>query len=239
MKLEQANKKAAALLAKLGNTEESLVFLKSIPFWCGHYLDPKDKKRIIPDKEKCCYNHWLGLPKRWNQRHPLYEYETNFIEFLSRYRKLFAEKAAGLGITELVLRWLEYQALTNPEFDSAQIELVSGPNKVLAKELISRMVGLKEENQDFHDLGSRGIARDITDYSDEQFFPNNISNYISVGEKVQVVKNDKPIPKTRIRSEDFQPSMKVLFRFAEAFSKNSLIKKDSPAFYITNRLELI
>jgi hypothetical protein len=165
MKLEQANKKAAVLLAKLDNTEENLGFLKSIPFWCGHYLDPKDKTRIIQDTEKCCYNHWLGLPKRWNQRHPLYQYEIDFVSFLSRYRKLFAEKAAGLGITELVLRWLEHQALTNPEFDSAQIELVSGPNKVLAKELISRMVGLKEDNQDFHDLGSRGIARGITDYS--------------------------------------------------------------------------
>jgi hypothetical protein len=84
---------------------------------------------------------------------------------LEIYRKLHAEKAAGLGITELVLRWLEWAALTKKEFENSQVELVSGPNKSLAKELIERMVGHKEENQDFHDLGGRGIAKDITDYS--------------------------------------------------------------------------
>ncbi|MGI0047770.1 MAG: hypothetical protein ACREBB_11390 [Nitrosotalea sp.] len=140
-------------------------FSSNLPFWCGHYRDQQDKTRIIQDGEKCCYNHWLGLPKRWDKRHPMYEYEINFVQFLSKYRKLHVEKAAGLGITELVLRWLEWMALTNPEFQNSQVEIVSGPNRVLAKELISRMVGLKEENEDYHDLGSRNVARDITDYS--------------------------------------------------------------------------
>ena len=154
--------KAKALQSELGLHN---IFLKTIPFWCGHFIDPKDKTRIIQDGETCCYNHWLGLPRRWNKRHPMYQYETDLVEDLTKYRKIFVEKAAGLGITELVLRWLELQAIQNPEFANSQIELISGPNKQLAKDLISRMVGLKEENQDFHDLGSRGIARDITDYN--------------------------------------------------------------------------
>ena len=140
-------------------------FSPSIPFWCNHYRDPQDKNRVIQDGETCCYNHWLGLPRRWNKRHPLYQYEADFVEDLMRHKKIFAEKAAGLGITELVLRWLEWMALTNQEFQNAQVEIVSGPNRHLAKELISRMVGTKDENAEFHDLGNRGVAKDITDYS--------------------------------------------------------------------------
>lgn len=140
------------------------IFSPSFIFWCNNYRDPKDG-RVIQDGENCCYNHWLGLPKRWNRRHPLYEYEINIIKDLFTHKKLHIEKAAGLGITELVLRWLEWMALTNQELQNSQVEIVSGPNKGLAKELISRMVGIKEENEDFHDLGSRGIAVDITDYS--------------------------------------------------------------------------
>lgn len=83
---------------------------------------------------------------------------------LEEHRKLHIEKAAGLGITELILRWLEWKALTSDVFANAQILLVSGPNVNLARELIKRMIGTKEENYDYHDLGSLGIAEDISDY---------------------------------------------------------------------------
>jgi hypothetical protein len=159
---EDIIERAQSLLSGLNH---SLYFLKSIPFWCGNYLDPKDKTRVIQDGEKCCYNHWLGLPTRWNKRHPMYQYEIDLVEDMIKHRKIFVEKAAGLGITELILRWLEWMAMTNQEFQNAQIALVSGPNKKLAKDLISRMVGLKEQNGEYHDLGSKGIAKDITDYS--------------------------------------------------------------------------
>lgn len=138
--------------------------LKTIDFWCGHFLDPTAKSSVITDGSTCCYNHWLGLPKRWGKRHPIYEYEANVVFELQTHRKLHIEKAAGLGITELILRWLEWKALTDDEFCDAQILLVSGPNVVLAKELINRMVGSKEKNADYHDLGSLGIANDIADY---------------------------------------------------------------------------
>lgn len=142
-----------------------VTFLKNIPFWCSNYIDPNDKTRVIQDGETCCYNHWLGLPQRWNKRHPMYEYEINFVQALAKHKKIHCEKAAGLGITELVLRWLEWSALTNPEFENSQVVIISGPNRSLAKKLIARMVGLKEENAEYHDLGSRGIASDITDYT--------------------------------------------------------------------------
>lgn len=138
--------------------------LKTIGFWCGHFLDPTDKSKVIEDGSTCCYNHWLGLPRRWGKRHPLYEYEVNVVRELEVHKKLHIEKAAGLGITELILRWLEWKALTDDEFQDAQILLVSGPNIVLAKELISRMVGTKDENQDYHDLQTLGIAEDVADY---------------------------------------------------------------------------
>ncbi|MDE1861512.1 MAG: hypothetical protein KGI33_01230 [Thaumarchaeota archaeon] len=136
----------------------------SFPFWCGHYLDPNDKNRVIQDGEPCCYNHWLGLPNRWDRRHPMYQYEVDLAEDMKRHRKIFVEKAAGLGITEFVLRWLEWMAMTSAEFQNAQVALISGPNRNLAKDLIARMTGPKEVNNDFHDLGTKGIAYDITDY---------------------------------------------------------------------------
>ena len=69
--------------------------LSNIPFWCNDYLNQKDG-------DTCCYNHFIGLPKRWNQRHPMYEYEIELDQHWDKYKKQHIEKAAGLGITEIM-----------------------------------------------------------------------------------------------------------------------------------------
>lgn len=95
----------------------------------------------------------------------MYEYEVELDSYWTKYRKQHVEKAAGLGITEWYLRKLEHEAQVNPLFENSHVELISGPNKHLAKELIERMVGSKDDNDDFHDLERLGIARDVDDYS--------------------------------------------------------------------------
>ena len=33
--------------------------------YCGHYLNPDDKSKVIPDGASCCWWHWVGLPVRF------------------------------------------------------------------------------------------------------------------------------------------------------------------------------
>ena len=52
---------------------------------------------------------------------------------------LWVKKATGLGITELILRWIIFQALTNPQLKNSQVCIVTAPRLELAISLIDRI----------------------------------------------------------------------------------------------------
>ena len=109
-------------------------------FWCNNYSDPKDEKRVIQDGETCCFMHWVGLPKRWGQRHPLYPWQIEVLNYLSKgVRFFFHLKPPKIGATQFWLLYSVYQAITNPTWKDGQVGIVVGTSGVNeAEKMIER-----------------------------------------------------------------------------------------------------
>lgn len=97
-------------------------------FWCGNY----------ESDDKCCFNHWVGLPERWGKRHPLYKYQEEILESLKDKRYLWILKAPKLGITELFLRFALWKALTDPIWKDGQVAIIVATKSDEAETLIER-----------------------------------------------------------------------------------------------------
>jgi len=99
-------------------------------FWCGQYDNP--------DGALCCFNHWVGLPTRWGQRHPIYVYQEEIIEALKNNRYIWILKAPKLGITELFLRFSLWKSLTDPIWKNGQVAIIVATKSDEAETLILR-----------------------------------------------------------------------------------------------------
>lgn len=77
--------------------------------------------------------------------HPLYDYEKVVIDAIElvennhRDRHVWVKKATGLGITELILRYMVWLALRDNVLDQREMFIVTGPREDLAVGLISRI----------------------------------------------------------------------------------------------------
>lgn len=127
--------------------------------WCGHYYD--ENKKVIPDGANCCFWHWIGLPQRWEKRHPAYPYQENiFKEYFQDKEKFFyIGKTPKIGASQTWLQIAIHQAIKNPKWRNGQVAIVVGTGgneaeKMIdrAKELLSykdeRGIPLREENGD-------------------------------------------------------------------------------------------
>ena len=99
-------------------------------FWCGNYDEPHGRL--------CCFNHWVGLPRRWGKRHPLYRYQEEILDILKTDRYLWILKAPKLGITELFLRFSLWKALTDPIWKDGQVAVIVATKSDEAETLIER-----------------------------------------------------------------------------------------------------
>jgi hypothetical protein len=147
------------------------------PFY--DWYSPDHKNRInIKSNRNCCFNHIIGLPKKADIEHPIYDYELIIYRCLlqdsylnskpinlragntaaekAAKNKLLQEqiyseakckhcaviKASGLGITELVIRWIVWMCLRNDELKGSQVIVFTGPRIALANSIILRMKDL-------------------------------------------------------------------------------------------------
>jgi len=102
-------------------------------FWCYDSLSKQSD---------CCFWHYIfypnGGPERDGLFHPCYEYETDILESLNENKCIAVYKATGLGLTELVLLWILWKALTDDWFKGKEAMVITGPNVDLAQDLIRR-----------------------------------------------------------------------------------------------------
>jgi hypothetical protein len=68
-------------------------------FYCGN-------SNITSDNPNCCFNHIIGLPVKNGVEHPVYDYELNVVKAIEQHRNIWIKKASGIGMTELILRFL-------------------------------------------------------------------------------------------------------------------------------------
>lgn len=117
---------------KISELEKTQENKESCPqeFWCNNYSNP--------DGSLCCFNHWVGLPTRWNKRHPIYKEQQEMIRETLKNKYIVIEKEPKRGITELYLRFSLHQALINKDWNGGQVCIVVGTNTGEAETMISR-----------------------------------------------------------------------------------------------------
>ena len=75
-------------------------------------------------------------------RYPLFEYEKFVFDTLQNHKYVWIKKATGLGIMELMLRYMSWLCLRDGSMKGSQMCIVTGPRIELAIELIKRMKSL-------------------------------------------------------------------------------------------------
>jgi hypothetical protein len=107
------------------------------PFWISN-IDEHKRQDII-HKGACCFNHIISLPRKDNVEKPIFDYEQDVIKTLDSYDDIWIKKARGLGITEILLRYMSWLAVRNSDYTSKRFHIVTGPRIDLAEELINRI----------------------------------------------------------------------------------------------------
>jgi len=132
---------------------------------------------------------WDWLPNKLE----LFDYEEELIDILDRYKKVWIKKATGLGMTELIIRWITKRCVTDDEMRNKQVDtnvvLITGPRIDLAitvmnrlkallpgvpkgKETVCVLNGNRIEAFPSHHLASaRGLNPQIVFLDEADFFP--------------------------------------------------------------------
>jgi hypothetical protein len=116
--------------------------LKDKPFWIWNIK--QHKAEDIRTKGDCCFNHIIGLPVKNNTERPLYPYQKLIFDTLEKekHKHVWLKKATGLGVTELMLRYMAWLCLKDNQLQGSQMCVVTGPRIDLAVTLIDRLKGL-------------------------------------------------------------------------------------------------
>ena len=107
-------------------------------------LKGKTELEEIP-KDFIKFNEWLGLPVKQGKSMPIFDYEMELFDSLMENKMLWICKATGLGITELMIRFMVWYALTDTRAKGTRMLIVTGPNWDLAKNIILRIKNLFNE----------------------------------------------------------------------------------------------
>lgn len=119
---------------------ERFAVFRDKPFWIS---DVKEhKKADIASKGACCFNHIIGLPTKDGIEKPIFDYEMNLVHALDNNKSIFVKKARGLGITELLLRYMASLCVKDNTYNNCRFHIVTGPRIQLAEDLIDRLYNL-------------------------------------------------------------------------------------------------
>lgn len=111
-----------------GNLNAFDVFKGKI-FWCNN----------DGNKQTCCFNHIIGLPVKDGESKPIFDYEIELVNQLDSYKDVWIKKARGLGITEILLRYMAYLCVRTDSFQNKRFHIVTGPRINIAEDLIDRL----------------------------------------------------------------------------------------------------
>lgn len=115
----------------------------NVPFYCewaGNITD-------CNSNNSKCFNHIVGLPIKDGREYPLFDYEHDIIKQLEdqsnpndiKHKHIWIKKSTGLGISELILRYICYRCLVNDDWTNSMVCLVSAPRIESAVLLAERL----------------------------------------------------------------------------------------------------
>ena len=88
------------------------------------------------------FNHIIGLPVKpsTGEVKPIFPYESDLTDLLSRKKRLAILKAAGLGISECItIRWLIWKCVVNDDWKNSQAVVINSPRIQQSIDIITRM----------------------------------------------------------------------------------------------------
>jgi hypothetical protein len=104
-----------------------------------------EEERLVNDcKDKTFlqFNEVIGLPKKNDIEHPIYDYEIDILKAFRNNQHTWIKKARGLGVTELTLRFLAWECLSTNRLQNKSIFIVSGTREEFANLLKERLADL-------------------------------------------------------------------------------------------------
>ena len=116
---------------------ERFRIFRDLPFWISDIEEHKEAD--IANNGNCCFNHIIGLPKKDGIDKPIFDYEMQLVNALDNNKSVFVKKARGLGITEILLRYMSWLAVFDSTYHNCRFHIVTGPRINLAEELIDRI----------------------------------------------------------------------------------------------------
>ncbi len=124
------------------NSDKENTIAISRDFW----IDDKvlHKQEFKRTNGNCCFNHQIGLPKLKTPPYcemDLFDYELDIIRKIEQKKYYALNKARGIGATELILRWILFQAILN-DIPSRKFLIIPGTRGELAREHIKRTLDL-------------------------------------------------------------------------------------------------
>jgi hypothetical protein len=113
------------------------------PFWIFDSVKHEAEYRATGGN--CCFTHIIPAqePMKYGKRHKFYDYQQQILEILEQYKRLYLLKAGGIGATELLLRYMAYLCLSQPDkFKDSQMVIITGPRIDLSISLVRRLKAL-------------------------------------------------------------------------------------------------
>jgi len=114
----------------------------------------------------------MKLPRKDHKAKPIFDYEQQLITALDNHRHIWVKKARGLGITEVVLRYIVWMCTRNNALRKSLIVIVTGPRQDVADEHVLRIQRLFENFNIYFDA-SRGSV-EINDVVISSFPSNHV-----------------------------------------------------------------
>ena len=99
--------------------------LEDKPFWIWN--SRSHRQEDAKTNGDCCFNHIIGLPKKENKENPFYDYEKMIFDLFVDHKHIWIKKATGLGVTELMLRYMAWLCLKDDNLRGTQMCIVTGP----------------------------------------------------------------------------------------------------------------
>jgi hypothetical protein len=124
--------------------QQRLLFrrLKGKPFWIWDVT--RHRHEYVRTDRQCCFNHIVGLPQKNGKQKPLFDYQKTIVDALEESKRVWVKKASGIGVTELILRYMAWLCVRDNSLRGSQMVIFTGPRLQLAVSLIRRLKGLFE-----------------------------------------------------------------------------------------------
>ena len=117
---------------------------KGKPFWI--WGDKEEHRKLcIETNGNCCFQHIIGLPRKYGKERPIYPFQKVILDKLFEETGSFQDKhlvilkSTGIGASELFLRLLCWLALKDKTYSGTDFCIITAPRLELSVSLIDRL----------------------------------------------------------------------------------------------------